>query len=120
MAGEVAQRDGIADYGDFYLYYLREHAHPDCRKLHYVGTSIVLLCGLMLALTGNLWWLVAMPLAGYGFAWFAHFSIEKNRPATFRYPVWSLMSDFVMYFRWATGKIDDDLARAAIQEPQGG
>ena len=80
----------------FYPYYLTEHRNGTCRFLHFMGSCLVLtLIGLALA-TGN--WLVflALPLAGYGFAWTGHFFFEKNRPATFKHPFYSLLADWVM------------------------
>jgi hypothetical protein len=106
----------IQSYDDFWLFYLREHAKPRTRTLHYIGTSLAVLglaAGLVLA---NPWVLLAVPVVGYGPAWMAHFLVEKNRPATFTYPLWSLASDFRMVFRRLTGRIDDDLKRAGIIE----
>ena len=92
-------------FGDFYPYYLTEHANRLCRRMHFVGSTLVL-CALAAALvTGNGWWLLGMPLAGYGFAWIGHFMFEHNRPATFTYPLFSLMGDWVMYKDMLTGRI---------------
>ena len=94
-----------SSFAEFYPYYLREHAHPTCRRLHFVGTTLVIAL-LVLAIVGSrwslLWWL---PIAGYGFAWIGHFFFEKNRPATFRYPFYSLIGDFAMYRDMLTGRI---------------
>ncbi|MEM7507749.1 MAG: DUF962 domain-containing protein [Pseudomonadota bacterium] len=93
-------------FAEFYPYYLSEHADPTSRKLHYLGTALAL--GLMLwaALSANWLLLLAVPLAGYFFAWVGHFFFEKNRPATFTYPLWSLLGDFRMFFEAITGKLD--------------
>src|SRR5690349_15493307 len=72
-------------FAEFYPHYLREHAHPACRRLHFVGTTLVLLCVVAAVWTGNAWILLGAPLAGYGFAWVGHFLFEHNRPATFRH-----------------------------------
>lgn len=104
----------ITDYEAFWLFYLREHAAPLTRALHYGGTFAVIAGIAAAILTGKVWLLIAVPLAGYGPAWFAHFFIEKNRPATFRYPAWSLISDFRMTFAWVSGQIDVELARAGV------
>ena len=70
---------------------------------------------LFAASTGRWLWLLAIPLAGYGFAWVAHFAVEKNRPATFTYPLWSLAADFRMWGLWATGRLGKELERARVR-----
>ena len=102
-------------FDEFWPYYLREHSG---QRIHYAGTALVIAAAIALALTGNWWWLLAMPLAGYGFAWFAHFFVEKNRPATFTYPWWSLRSDFRMFFLAVSGRLGPHL-RAAGVTPRG-
>jgi hypothetical protein len=94
-----------ASFSHFYPFYLAEHRNPTCRKLHFAGTSLVIGCALAAIVTRNAWWLIGMPLAGYGFAWLGHFAFEKNRPATFKYPLYSLAGDWVMYAQLLTGKI---------------
>lgn len=89
--------DRIASFREFYPYYLTEHRDSTCRRLHFVGTTMVIGLVLFAAATGRWGWLLAVPLAGYGFAWVGHFFFEKNRPATFQYPLYSLAADFVMY-----------------------
>jgi hypothetical protein len=95
----------FASFREFYPFYLSEHRNTTCRKLHFAGSSLVL--GLLLAaIVTPYWWLaLLMPIAGYGFAWVGHFKFEKNRPATFTYPAWSLAGDWVMYWQLLTGKI---------------
>ena len=95
----------FASFREFYPFYLGEHANPTCRRLHFVGSSLVIGCVLMLVRSGNPWWLLAALLCGYGFAWIGHFVFEKNKPATFRHPLWSFMGDWVMYKDILTGKI---------------
>lgn len=104
----------ITRFRDFWPYYLQEHARPGTRAMHYTGTSLVLLLLLLLPFSG--WgtaWL--LPIAGYGFAWVSHGLIERNRPATFRHPVWSLRADFVMWYRFMVGHMKRDLLLAGVR-----
>jgi hypothetical protein len=103
-------------FREFWPFYLREHSKPQTRLLHYVGTSIVVAMAIFALLSGRLLWLLAIPLAGYGFAWFAHFRVERNRPATFTYPLWSLAADFKMWWLWLTGGLQAELDRALDQD----
>ncbi len=102
-------------FEEFWPFYLREHARPATRAFHYAGTSIVLLIALAALLTGNWWLLIAMPIAGYAFAWASHAAIERNRPATFTYPAWSLRADFRMWWLWLTGRLDRELIAAGVR-----
>jgi len=95
----------IKTYTDFYQFYLQEHRNPINRLLHVIGTTIVLALVLTSILHLNPYWLIFVPITGYGFAWIGHFFFEKNQPATFKYPLWSLKSDFKMYFDILNGKI---------------
>ncbi len=91
-------------FAEFWPFYLREHSKASTRALHYVGTSLVVAIAVAAVLTGRWGWLIALPLAGYFFAWVAHFGVEKNRPATFTYPLWSLAADFRMWGLWLSGR----------------
>lgn len=92
-------------FTDFYPFYLREHSNIMCRKLHFLGTSGVIALLLLFFFTGNLWLLAMIPLSGYGFAWVGHFGFEKNRPASFKHPWFSLMGDFRMFWDILTGRV---------------
>lgn len=92
-------------FAEFYPYYLGEHSNPTCRRLHFVGSTLVLVCLAMLVATGQPQYILYAVLCGYGFAWVGHFVFEKNRPATFKRPLYSLMGDWVMYRDIWAGKI---------------
>ncbi|NWA00863.1 Mpo1-like protein [Pseudomonas gingeri] len=92
-------------FAEFYPYYLSEHGDSTCRRLHFVGTSLVIFI-LAMAVGRSAWWLLwVLPVAGYSFAWVGHFFFEKNRPATFQHPFYSLLGDFVMYRDMLLGKV---------------
>ena len=101
-------------FAEFWPFYLREHSKPRTRALHYVGTTLVVVLAIFALATANWWVLVALPIAGYFFAWIAHFGVEKNRPATFTYPAWSLKADFKMWWLWLTGRLGPELDRASV------
>ena len=95
----------FASFADFYPYYLSEHSDRTSRRLHVIGTGGVLAIAATALVTGNARWLVAAPVVGYGFAWVGHFFFEKNKPATFQHPWYSLAGDFVMFKDVVTGRI---------------
>ena len=92
-------------FKDFYPFYLGEHSNITSRKLHFVGTCGVIALMILFFFTGNPSILWALPVVGYGFAWVGHFVFEKNRPATFKHPFYSLMGDFRMFWDILTGKV---------------
>ncbi|MBX2798545.1 MAG: DUF962 domain-containing protein [Myxococcales bacterium] len=106
----------LASFEEFFPYYLSEHADPRNRALHYVGTSLVIGLATAAAIVNPLL-LLLMPIAGYGFAWVGHFVVERNRPATFTYPLWSLAGDFRMFFLFVTGRLGAHLEDARTRYP---
>lgn len=103
---------------EFYPFYLTEHSDPTCRMLHYIGTTLVITMFVYAMIQPSAWKIIAIPVLGYSFAWIGHFVFEKNKPATFQYPLWSLASDFKMFFDFLTGKVDKKLAEAKLQFPK--
>ncbi len=102
-------------YSAFFDFYLSEHERPLTRTLHYCG-SVCGIAALVLTLaTGNLLWVAAGLLSGYGFAWTGHFFVEHNRPATFKYPLWSFIGDYHMFGLWLTGRLNQRRATAATR-----
>ena len=92
-------------FGDFYPFYLSEHSNRTCRRLHFAGTSLGLVCFVAALAMQNAWWLLAGLVAGYAFAWVGHFFFEHNRPATFTYPFYSFLGDWVMWKDMLSGRI---------------
>lgn len=103
------------NFGEFWPYYLQEHAQRGTRVLHYAGTTAVVTLAITLPLSGHWRLLSFLPVAGYGFAWLGHVLIERNRPATFRYPLWSLRADFRLWSRFLRGRIAGELDEAGVQ-----
>jgi hypothetical protein len=102
-------------YEAFWQHYLKEHADPNTRTLHYVGTAVALIFFVRFLATGSFWSLLIAVVSGYLFAWAGHFLIEKNRPATFEHPLWSLYSDFRMFFLWLSGRLGEHLRNAGVR-----
>ncbi|RJG05706.1 DUF962 domain-containing protein [Noviherbaspirillum cavernae] len=97
-------KNEFESFADFYPVYLSEHSNRTCRELHFVGSTLALICLVVLALTANPWWLLGALACGYGFAWLGHLAFEKNQPMTFKHPLYSLMGDWVMYWQMLTGQ----------------
>jgi len=104
MTSQPAPGERYQSFDAFYPYYIHEHSNRTCRRIHIVGSALVLVIAAVAIVTLNPWWLLAMPVVGFGFAWVGHFFFEKNRPATFQYPLWSLMGDWRMFFETVSGK----------------
>lgn len=98
-------QERFTSFAEFYPYYLQEHSNAVCRRLHYVGSILILVMLGYVLMTQQWLWLISLPFIGYGFAWVGHFVFEKNRPATFDYPLYSLMGDWVMLKDAFTGRI---------------
>jgi hypothetical protein len=114
MGYKDVMSDRIATYEEFWPYYLREHSNPLTRTVHAAGTGLGIVLLLWAILVGPLWLLLAALVVGYGCAWGSHMLVERNRPATFRYPLWSLASDFRMAWLMATGGLKAELERAGV------
>ena len=112
----MSERSNIRTYREFWPYYLNEHRRPETRALHIAGTGVATALLLASIATANVWLVLVALVAGYGPAWIAHFTVEKNQPATFRYPVWSLISDFRMAATWLSGGLHRELNRAGIDD----
>ena len=95
----------FASFEEFYPFYLSQHQDQTCRRLHFVGSSLGLLGLGAAVVTGKKRYIAAGIVAGYGCAWVGHFFFEHNKPATFQYPLYSFMGDWVMYKDMVTGKI---------------
>ncbi len=98
-------KDNYHSFKEFYPFYLTQHRNKTCRNLHFVGSLLVLIVLTLAIIKSQYLLLLALPLIGYGFAWVGHFVFEKNRPATFTYPLWSLMGDWKMFWQMLTGKL---------------
>lgn len=101
-------------FGEFWPFYLREHSDPATRGWHYVGSTLAI--GVLLyALFTQTWLLLlAVPVSGYFFAWVSHAFVERNKPATFTYPLWSLIADYKMFGMFLMGKLGPELDRAGV------
>ena len=109
----------IRTYREFWPFYVGQHLDSTNRRLHFVGTLCALAC-VALAIWQSSWFFVAVPLCGYAFAWLGHFAFEKNRPATFSYPLWSLRGDFQMFALMCTGRMAaeiDGVTNGRVADP---
>ena len=97
---------------EFYPFYLTEHANTTSRRLHFIGTSLFFAVIIYALIQQNYYLLFLCPVVGYGFAWVGHFFFERNKPATFTYPAYSLASDFIMYWHFITGQLPKKMQEA--------
>jgi hypothetical protein len=98
------QKQRISTLREFYPFYLKEHSNSTSRILHFIGTSLALLLIPAALIFNDAKLLILIPFVGYGFAWVGHFFFEKNKPATFQYPGYSLASDFILFWDLLRGK----------------
>ena len=124
MAGEItgeqqapvdrleAEAGRFTTFAEFWPFYVREHTRPITRALHFIGSTAVLALTAMAVVTGRPWLFLALPVAGYGCAWIGHFGFERNKPATFKYPLWSFLGDWVMYGKMLSGSMRAEVERA--------
>ncbi len=94
-----------SSFREFYPFYLGEHSNRICRRLHFIGSTLVLATVVLALGTRDARWLWLAPLFGYGFAWIGHIVFEKNRPATFSHPLYSFAGDWVMFLGVLRGRV---------------
>ena len=109
----------IETFEQFWDFYVGEHKEKATRILHFVGTTAAMGCVATGLLTKRRWLILVALLAGYGPAWFSHFFIEGNRPATFKYPLWSLKADFIMWGKMIAGTMDAEVEAAKKRRAEG-
>lgn len=100
----------IESFAEFWPFYVRAHSRPRTRLLHAIGSILALAC-IIGAIVYSRWLLLAAPLIGYAFAWYSHFFVEHNKPATFGHPFYSLAADYVMLWKSLTGKMNEEVRK---------
>ena len=105
MSNEISSDPRFSSFAEFYPFYLKEHSDATCRTLHFIGSWLVLGIIATAIFTNVLVYLWLIPLVGYGFAWVGHFFFEKNKPATFKYPLYSFIGDWVMFKDILVGRV---------------
>ncbi|MBX3260792.1 MAG: DUF962 domain-containing protein [Labilithrix sp.] len=106
----------IETFEQFWDFYVGEHKKKSTRLLHFIGTTAAVSCLAAGLLTKRRWLLLVAPVCGYGPAWIGHFFVEKNKPASFKYPLWSLQADFVMWWKTLSGQMQAEVDRVVRQE----
>ncbi|MFC0190457.1 Mpo1-like protein [Fictibacillus aquaticus] len=106
-------RPSFHSFQEFWVFYLSQHSKPKTRFWHFIGTSLVFLF-IFLAIWKHPLFLLAAPVTAYGLAWYSHFFIEGNKPATFGHPFWSLIADFKMYFLTLFGQLPKELKKHGL------
>ncbi|OAY66980.1 uncharacterized protein LOC109708796 [Ananas comosus] len=96
---------------EFWAFYVSQHSKASTRRWHFAGTLCGVVCVAGSVLWGRLWLLLLGPLLGYGLAWYSHFFVERNAPATFGHPLWSLLCDFKMFALMLSGRMDREIKR---------
>jgi hypothetical protein len=107
----VDVQNPLKSFEEFWPFYVREHSQLANRVVHFIGSSLGLICLIETFLTGNLWLILVGLFIGYGFAWFGHFSIERNKPASFKYPLWSFRADWKMWSLMLIGRMEPEVRR---------
>jgi len=102
-------------FAEFWPFYLREHSRRTTRRLHFAGTTLSLVLLLSAVALRSGWLVLAALVCGYAFAWIGHFFVEHNRPATFKYPLWSFAADWKMWALAFRGRLGAELARAGVK-----
>ena len=109
----MSKNQKINNYSDFWDFYVSEHSNPTNRLLHFIGTSLAIILLIWFLINGMWLYFPLCLVFGYGFAWVGHFFVEKNKPASFQYPFWSFISDYVMLFYMISGKMNSEIQRVA-------
>ena len=107
----------MKSFQEFWPYYVREHSKSGTRALHFVGTTVATASLVILIVLGKWYWLPLAFVPGYAAAWIGHFFVEHNRPATFKHPLWSFISDYKMIGLMLAGKMGEEVRRARSRPP---
>jgi hypothetical protein len=105
------QEERIKSFEEFWPYYVREHSTTGCRLLHFIGSTLGVICLISTIVTANFWFILLGLAFGYSFAWTGHFFIEHNKPATFQYPLWSFLADWKMWRIMLSGRMSKEIER---------